>query len=83
MTTVAVSNESASWLGSSGENAGSPASEASTLCIWAVTRPRLPSLSRNGSGREAISPRASFHPSTAAGMNVWAIPSVALSACPS
>ncbi len=32
----AVSSDSASWLGSSGEKAGSPASEASVLCIWAV-----------------------------------------------
>ncbi len=49
-STVAVSSDSASWLGSSGEKAGSPASEASTVCICAVTSPRLATRARKASG---------------------------------
>ena len=82
-STVAVNNDSDSWLGSSGENAGSLASDPSTLCISAVAIPRLPRRWRKAAGSVPISSSASSQPPRASGRNSWATPSVVASADPS
>ncbi len=66
-----------------GENAGSPESEASALCSWAVTRPSEASELMNVAGSVRIWSSASSQPPVASGRNRCATPSVAASERPS
>ena len=75
---VAVSSDSASALGSSGENAESVVSEASTVCISPVAAPSVGDPREHAGGSSS----ASSQPSRASPMNSCMIPSVACMSSP-
>ena len=82
-STFAVRIESDSMLGSSGENAGSDASEPSAVCSSPVTSPSARTRSSSPSGSLASSSSTSSQPSRAPARNSCRIPSVASTSRPS